>query len=130
MLRLTNIACESSVFSTAWTASCGPWAAVSPVPSATRFAKCSTREIAVTVLGHVRRGGSPTPFERILGRRFGVAATDLVARQGFGRMVCLKAGKTDSVSPDEALEYMKFIDPDSEIVHAARAVGATFGDGR
>jgi len=45
-------------------------------------------------------------------------------------MVCLKAGKMDSVSLVEALEKMKFIDRNSEIVHAARAVGATFGDGR
>jgi hypothetical protein len=45
-------------------------------------------------------------------------------------MVCLKAGKMDSVSLDEAFEKMKIIDPESEIVHAARAIGATFGDGR
>jgi ATP-dependent phosphofructokinase / diphosphate-dependent phosphofructokinase len=88
------------------------------------------KEVRVTVLGHVQRGGSPTSFDRILGTRFGVAATDLVARQQFGRMVCLKAGKMDSVSLDEALEKMKYIDPNSEIVHAARAVGATFGDGK
>jgi ATP-dependent phosphofructokinase / diphosphate-dependent phosphofructokinase len=86
------------------------------------------KEIRVTVLGHVQRGGSPTPFDRILGTRFGVAATDLIAKQQFGRMVCLKAGKMESVSLDEALEKMKYIDPSSEIVHAARAVGATFGD--
>jgi 6-phosphofructokinase 1 len=86
------------------------------------------KEVRVTVLGHVQRGGSPTPFDRILGTRFGVAATDLVAKQQFGRMVCLKAGKMESVSLDEALEKMKFIDPNCEIVHAARAVGATFGD--
>jgi 6-phosphofructokinase 1 len=88
------------------------------------------KEVRVTALGHVQRGGSPTPFDRILGTRFGVAATDLVASQQFGRMVCLKAGKMDSVSLDEALEKMKYIDPNCEIVHAARAVGATFGDGR
>jgi 6-phosphofructokinase 1 len=86
------------------------------------------KEIRVTVLGHVQRGGSPTPFDRILGTRFGVAATDLVAKQQFGRMVCLKAGKMESVPFDEALEKMKYVDPNSEIVHAARAVGATFGD--
>jgi len=62
--------------------------------------------------------------------RLGVAATDLVAQQQFGRMVCLKAGKMDAVSLNEALEKMKSIDPDCEIVHAARAVRATFGDGR
>ena len=86
------------------------------------------KEIRVTVLGHVQRGGSPTPFDRILGTRLGVAATDLVAKQHFGRMVCLKSGKIESVSLDEALEKMKYVDPKSEIVHAARAVGATFGD--
>jgi hypothetical protein len=43
-------------------------------------------------------------------------------------MVCLKAGKMASVSLDEALEKMNFIDPSSEIVHAARCVGITFGD--
>jgi len=42
------------------------------------------KEIAVTVLGHVQRGGSPTPFDRILGRRFGVVATDLVASEVLG----------------------------------------------
>ena len=86
------------------------------------------KEIRVTVLGHVQRGGWRTPFDRILGTRFGVAPTDLVAQQKFGRMVCLKAGKMESVSLDGALEKMKFIDPDCEIVLAARAVGATFGD--
>jgi ATP-dependent phosphofructokinase / diphosphate-dependent phosphofructokinase len=86
------------------------------------------KEIRVTVLGHVQRGGSPTPFDRILGTRFGVAATDLVAKQQFGRMVCLKAGKMESVSLDEALEKMKYVDPNCELVNAARAVGATFGD--
>ena len=86
------------------------------------------KEIRVTVLGHVQRGGSPTPFDRILGTRLGVAATDLVARHHFGRMVCLKSGKIESVSLDEALEKMKYVDPGSEIVHAARSVGATFGD--
>jgi ATP-dependent phosphofructokinase / diphosphate-dependent phosphofructokinase len=72
--------------------------------------------------------GSATPFDGILGTRFGVAATDLVANGQFDRMVCLKAGKMASVSLDEALEKMKFIDPSSEIVHAARSVGITFGD--
>jgi 6-phosphofructokinase 1 len=86
------------------------------------------KEIRVTVLGHVQRGGSPTPFDRILGTRLGVAATDLVAKQQFGRMVCLRAGRIESVSLDEALAKMKYVDPISEIVHAARAVGATFGD--
>jgi ATP-dependent phosphofructokinase / diphosphate-dependent phosphofructokinase len=86
------------------------------------------KEIRVTVLGHVQRGGSPTPFDRILATRLGVHAVDLIARAQFDRMVCLRAGKIESVSLEEALSKMKCVDPASEIVHAARAIGATFGD--
>ena len=85
------------------------------------------KEIRVTVLGHMQRGGSPTRFDHILGTRLGVAATDPVAKQQFGRMVRLKRGKIDLVKLDEALE--RIVDPACESVHpAARAVGATFGD--
>jgi ATP-dependent phosphofructokinase / diphosphate-dependent phosphofructokinase len=86
------------------------------------------KEIRVTVLGHVQRGGSPTPFDRILATRMGVHATDLVAGAEFNRMVCLRAGKIESVTLEEALSQLKMVDPASEIVHAARAIGTTFGD--
>ncbi|MFI5058615.1 MAG: 6-phosphofructokinase [Candidatus Acidiferrales bacterium] len=86
------------------------------------------KEIRVTVLGHVQRGGSPTPFDRILATRMGVHATDLVARGEFNRMVCLRAGKIESVTLEEALSQLKMVDPAGEIVHAARAIGTTFGD--
>ena len=87
------------------------------------------KEIRVTVLGHVQRGGSPTPFDRILATRFGVHASELAAKGEFGRMVCLRAGQVESVDLEEAVSCMKFVKPDSEIVRAARSVGATFGDG-
>jgi 6-phosphofructokinase 1 len=44
-------------------------------------------EARVTVLGHVQRGGSPNAADRILARRFGVAAVDLAARGVWGKMV-------------------------------------------
>jgi len=86
------------------------------------------KEIRVTVLGHVQRGGSPSPFDRILATRFGVCAADLVARGEFGRMVCLRAGRIESVPLDEAVGTVNTVDPGSDHVHAARAVGITFGD--
>ena len=55
-------------------------------------------------------------------------ATDLVAKLKFDRMVCLQSGKIESVSLVEALEKMKFIDLNNEIVNAECAAGATFGD--
>ncbi|MGA2482637.1 MAG: ATP-dependent 6-phosphofructokinase [Candidatus Acidiferrales bacterium] len=86
------------------------------------------KEVRVTVLGHVQRGGSPTPFDRILATRFGVHATELIERRAFGRMVCLKAGRIGSVPLEEAVGANKRVDPDGDYIRVARATGITFGD--
>jgi phosphofructokinase-like protein len=87
------------------------------------------KEVRVTVLGHVQRGGSPSPFDRILATRFGACAVDLVAQGEFDRMVCLRAGKIESVPLAEAIGAIKRVDTAGDYVRAARAVGITFGDG-
>jgi len=87
------------------------------------------KETRVTVLGHIQRGGSPSPFDRILATRFGVCAADLVGRGEFGRMVCLRAGQIGSVPLEEAVGAYKTVDPKGDHVRAARGVGITFGDG-
>jgi 6-phosphofructokinase len=46
---------------------------------------------ATTLLGHVQRGGSPTPFDRVLATRFGYHAAELVRQGRFGRMVTCRA---------------------------------------
>src|SRR5882762_5459526 len=43
------------------------------------IASGSKKEVRISVLGHIQRGGSPSPFDRILATRFGVAAVDLIA---------------------------------------------------
>jgi 6-phosphofructokinase 1 len=89
---------------------------------------CLRRETRVTVLGHIQRGGSPSPFDRILSTRFGVAAVDLIARGEFGRMVALRADRILSVDISEAIGKMKTVDPQGELVATARSVGIGFGD--
>jgi 6-phosphofructokinase 1 len=86
------------------------------------------QDVRITVLGHIQRGGSPSPFDRILATRFGVEAVELVARGEFGRMVCLRAGEIESVTLDEAVGENRQVDPKGSLVRTARAVGITFGD--
>src|SRR5436853_2488828 len=86
------------------------------------------REVRVTVLGHIQRGGSPSPFDRILSTRFGVAAVELIAQGGFGRMVCLRNERIESVQIADAVGQVKTVNPDGEMVRTARAVGICFGD--
>jgi len=86
------------------------------------------KEVRVSVLGHIQRGGTPTPFDRILATRFGVAAVDLVAAGAFGKMVCLRNTRIEAVDIAEAIGKMKNVDPQGELVSAARAIGICFGD--
>jgi 6-phosphofructokinase 1 len=86
------------------------------------------KEVRVSVLGHIQRGGSPSPYDRILGTRFGVAAVDLIAAGGFGKMVCLQQECIRAVPIADAVGRMKVVAPDGELVCAARAIGISFGD--
>ena len=86
------------------------------------------KEVRVSVLGHIQRGGSPSPFDRILATRFGVAAVDLVAAGSFGMMVALRAGSVVSVDVGHAIGQLKSVNPHGEVVRTARAIGIGFGD--
>ncbi len=88
----------------------------------------SGKEVRVSVLGHIQRGGSPSPFDRILATRFGVAAVELIAAGGFGMMVALRSGAITSVEVAHAIGLLKSVDPQGEVVRAARAIGIGFGD--
>ncbi len=85
-------------------------------------------ETRVTVLGHLQRGGSPTPFDRWLATRYGAAAVRLAAQEKFDRMVSLQAGKIVDVSIVEAIATPKRVDLNDDAVITARGMGISFGD--
>jgi len=89
---------------------------------------CAKKEVRATVLGHIQRGGSPSPFDRILSTRFGVAAVDLIANGGFGKMVALRDSRIQFVDISEAIGQMKMVDPKGELVNTAKSTGVHFGD--
>jgi ATP-dependent phosphofructokinase / diphosphate-dependent phosphofructokinase len=84
-------------------------------------------ELRVTVLGHVQRGGSPIPFDRILATRFGKAAIDLLAAQDFGKMVALHRDEITAVPIRDAISRPKLVQANNELVETARAMGISFG---
>ncbi|MEJ2616945.1 MAG: ATP-dependent 6-phosphofructokinase [Ignavibacteriaceae bacterium] len=86
------------------------------------------RETRVTVLGHLQRGGSPTPYDRILSTKFGSFAIDLVADKKFGRMVALKGSEIKNIKIEDAISKQKLVTSDNQAVIAARAIGISFGD--
>jgi ATP-dependent phosphofructokinase / diphosphate-dependent phosphofructokinase len=68
-------------------------------------------ETRVTVLGHVQRGGSPTPRDRVLATRFGLKAADLVADGRFGRMAALHGDEIVDVALALATRELKRVPP-------------------
>jgi phosphofructokinase-like protein len=64
-------------------------------------------ETRVTVLGHVQRGGSPTPRDRVLATRYGLKAADLVDEGHFGRMAALHGDAIMDVALADAVAEPK-----------------------
>jgi 6-phosphofructokinase 1 len=86
-------------------------------------------ESRCTVLGHLQRGGTPTPFDRWLATRYGAAAVRLAAAGEHGLMVNLRGRHIGSMPLDEALaQTPKLVDPAGELVTTARGLGIVFGD--
>jgi len=84
-------------------------------------------ETRFTVLGHLQRGGIPTPFDRILSTKFGTSAIELVMERKFGRMVALKGDRIIDIDIRDAIAHQKLVEPDNQAVKAAKAVGVSFG---
>jgi len=69
-------------------------------------------ETRVTVLGHIQRGGSPTPRDRVLATRYGLKAADLAGEGKFGRMAALHGDNIVDVPLADATKELKTVPPD------------------
>jgi 6-phosphofructokinase 1 len=84
-------------------------------------------EVRATVLGHVQRGGDPTPFDRVLATRFGHHAARLVTQGQFGRMATLQGGQIGSVPISEVANTQRKVPLDHELIAIARDIGVCLG---
>src|SRR5216110_876545 len=95
---------------------------------ATEIAKRTGKETRSCVLGHLQRGGAPTTLDRILATRFGVKAVQLANEGHFGSMVSYQNYKVRHVPIAEAVNRLKLVPPNGELVQTARDVNISFGD--
>ncbi len=85
-------------------------------------------ECRATVLGHLQRGGTPTPYDRVLATRFGEAAVRAAVAGERDVMVRLRGRAIETVPIAEVVGPVRKVDPDGDLVRAARCVGTSFGD--
>ncbi len=90
--------------------------------------KRSGKETRACVLGHLQRGGSPTPFDRTLCSMFGAHAVELIASGGLGRMVAWQGNQIGDIAITDATGRLKTVPPDGNLPRTARALGISLGD--
>jgi 6-phosphofructokinase 1 len=85
-------------------------------------------EARVTSLGHVQRGGSPTPFDRLLCTRLGTKAGELLANKHFNVMVSVKGTECVPVDLSEVAGIKRTVPTDHPWLQTARLVETCLGD--
>ncbi|HEX2188540.1 MAG TPA: ATP-dependent 6-phosphofructokinase [Longimicrobiaceae bacterium] len=90
--------------------------------------RASGKETRSLVLGHIQRGGAPTPFDRNLALRFGAAAVRYVEERRFGCMVALRGGSIEGVPLGDAVRENRRVPLDGDLVRTARQLGISLGD--
>jgi 6-phosphofructokinase 1 len=85
-------------------------------------------ETRTVVMGHLQRGGVPTPFDRVLATRLGTRAVDMVENGTFGYMVGVKGSSLVEVPLEEVARGPRSIPLDDPLIRSARSVGTCFGD--
>jgi ATP-dependent phosphofructokinase / diphosphate-dependent phosphofructokinase len=80
-------------------------------------------EMRHVVLGHTQRGGSPIPHDRILAKRFGVAAIEAFRDGKFGQMVSLRENEIITVPIRSASSALKLVTHHSPLYKTAQKLG-------
>ncbi|MDE5745985.1 MAG: 6-phosphofructokinase [Acetatifactor sp.] len=104
-----------------------------PYPSvsyevAAKIQEKTGREVRVTVPGHMQRGGSPCPYDRVFASRLGAEAGRMILDGQYGFMVGYKNREVVRVPLEEVAGKLKMVSPDATIVQEAKLLGISFGD--
>jgi phosphofructokinase-like protein len=93
-----------------------------------RLTQITGKDCRCVVLGHLQRGGPPTPYDRILATRYGAAAVNAISDGITGEMVALHAQEITTVPLEEACGHVKTVRPHNDLIRTARSLAITFGD--
>ncbi len=85
-------------------------------------------ESRVTILGHVQRGGIPSPADRLLATRLGTACARFISEGCFGVMVAARGDGAVAVPLADVVDKRKTVPPDHPWIESARALGVSLGD--
>jgi ATP-dependent phosphofructokinase / diphosphate-dependent phosphofructokinase len=90
--------------------------------------RASGYETRSLVLGHLQRGGQPSPADRLLATRFGAAAIRAIAYGERNVMVAYQSSTIVTVPLERVISQVKYVPPDHDLIRSARDLGISFGD--
>ncbi|MFP4697839.1 MAG: 6-phosphofructokinase [Eubacteriales bacterium] len=85
-------------------------------------------ETRVTIPGHQQRGGSPTPYDRVLATKFGAFSAKLISDKEFGQTISLVNNKVINKPIEEVAGKLKLVPNDFPLIDTGKSVGVSFGD--
>jgi len=85
-------------------------------------------ETRVTVPGYTLRGGSPSPFDRVLATRMGTYTAALINKRDYGKMVAIHCNQMVSVPLTDVGGKTRLVPHDYFLMKQAKRVGTSFGD--
>jgi 6-phosphofructokinase 1 len=92
------------------------------------IAERTGKETRCLVLGHLQRGGSPTPFDRLLALRFGAAAVGALADGDLGTVVVYTPPNVTRLPLSAVVGKTRLVPLDSGVIETARSLGVSLGD--
>ena len=90
--------------------------------------KISGIETRTVVMGHLQRGGSPTPLDRVLATELGTRAVDMIMAKKFGFMVAVRKNLFIPVPLKDVAKGTRKVPLDHPLVKSARSLDTCFGD--
>lgn len=85
-------------------------------------------ETRTVVMGHLQRGGTPTPFDRVLATRLGTKTVDMIEMMAYGYMAGIKGNSIIEVPLEDVAKGTRTIPPGDPLVQSARSLATCFGD--
>ena len=87
-------------------------------------------ETRTVVPGHIQRGGSPSPYDRLLSTELGSFSVKLVQEGNFGKTVAIINNQITYNRLSDVAGKTKYVDEDNQMIKIGRSIGISFGDGK
>lgn len=97
---------------------------------ADQIEKASGVETRTVVMGHLQRGGTPTPIDRVFATQLGSKAVEFIVNKKFGYMPGMQKGKLIPVKLTDVARGIRTVPVDHPLIETARMLDTCFGDGK